>query len=89
MSVTKAYIDAIAGGTVWHATLPINPVVGDCYWDRTINGSCMFDGVKWIPLSGPISEQKSLIPTNSQLEKHPSLKQSWEEYLVIRKLLGI
>jgi hypothetical protein len=28
-------------------------------------------------------------PTDEQLEKHPALKEAWEEFLVIKRLLGV
>jgi hypothetical protein len=28
-------------------------------------------------------------PTRNEMEKHESLKSAWEEYLVVRKLIGL
>jgi len=36
-----------------------------------------------------VDAPRELLPTPEQLEEHPALKQAWEEYMVIRKLLGL
>jgi len=36
-----------------------------------------------------VNTPRALVPTPEQLEEHPALKQAWEEYMVIRKLLGL
>ncbi len=36
-----------------------------------------------------VSPPPVLIPTDKELEEHPTLKQAWDEYMVIRKLLGL
>jgi len=74
------------------STNPTSPKIGDCRYD-TING-CMriYNGRTWITDAttfAPIIEEHTLIPTTAELEKHPTLEAAWNEYLVIRKLLGI
>ena len=75
----------------WCAAKPVNPVTGDCYLDNASYAGYMFDGTHWIQFSGmgPTLPIKSREPTEEQLEKHPTLKQALDEYLVIRKLLGL
>ena len=70
---------------------PANPVVGECYIDLSTGVSYTWTGFDWAKIidSKLIPLEATLSPTDEQLEKHPSLKQAWDEYLVIRKLLGI
>ncbi len=70
---------------------PTSPVVGDSYFDRVTQTQKVYTGSNWVELSGLQSVVKieNLIPTKEDLEKHPSIKQAWDEYLVIRKLLGL
>ena len=50
----------------------------------------MWQGPTWMPLMvNPMPVPPFIPPTEEQLEKHPALKQSWEEFLVVRRLLGI
>lgn len=70
---------------------PTDPVMGDYYVDRMTYDGYIFDGTNWVQISGsgPAPAPKSNEPTEEQLEKHPSLKQAWDEYMVIRRLLGL
>jgi hypothetical protein len=73
----------------WHSTPPPNPTVGDCFVGANDVGM-IWDGNAWIAFSGiPIPVPTFIPPTDEQLEKYPALKKSWEEFLVIKKLLGI
>ena len=54
----------------------------------------MWDGLNWAeitnsnlthPLTNPLDV---FVPTAEQLEKYPALKKAWEDYLIIRKLIG-
>lgn len=77
-------------GINWLSGPSQNPIAGDCYLDQTTNSGYIWQGSSWVKFSGtpgwvpPVS-----VPTTEQLEKHPSLKQAWEEFLVIKRLLGV
>lgn len=73
---------------------PANPCVGDVYMDPNTFYGYIWDGYKWQTFSSNSSVdyyQKNIVPppTEEQLEKYPALKQAWEEYVVIIKLLGL
>jgi hypothetical protein len=71
-------------GLTWHQSKTLNPIQGDAYYDTNSDDGFVWDGTTWVQFScGP-----SLIPTEAQLEKYPTLKQAWEEYLIIKKLIG-
>jgi hypothetical protein len=74
---------------VWHGDKPSSPVEGSCYFDTSSDMGYVYISGKWVIFSSDNAPPKSLIPTDAQLEKHPALKESWEEYLVIKKLLGL
>ena len=57
----------------------VNPVSGEM---------STWDGSKWLLIRGR-QDPVRLIPSPDELNENPSLKQAWEEYLVIRKLLGL
>ena len=77
-------------GVSWHSSKTLNPSIGDSYFDTTDNVAYIWEGSAWCVMSGMGEpEPKIYAPTNEQLEKHPALKQAWDEYMVIRKLLGI
>lgn len=78
-------------GITWLSEKSINPAIGDSYFDTTSNIGYLWDGARWAELSSEFSipDAKFYAPTAEQLEKHPALKQAWDEYMVIRKLLGI
>jgi hypothetical protein len=89
MSVTKSYVDPTTG-IYWHLDMPVNPQVGSAYTDPITGIGYVWEGTKWCQFSiSPPHVQSSPIPTDAQLEKHPTLKQAWEEYMVIRKLIGL
>lgn len=91
MAVTKGYVDAMVTGISWHSSQPTMPVTGDCYNDINSQLGYIFDGNTWMIYSSN-HEPPSLhdhVPTKEQLEKHPALKQAWEEFLVIKRLLGV
>jgi len=70
---------------------PAKPLIGDCYIDNATYEGYMFDGTNWIQYAGagPSFPSTSYVPTEEPLKKHPALKQAWDEYLVIWKLLGL
>lgn len=50
----------------------------------------LYDGKNWVEISTHTSYDTTIkAPTRQELEKYPSLKNAWEEYLVTRKLLGL
>jgi len=74
---------------------PSNPIVGDRYMDCATYISYIWDGHVWNRYNpdykavDPIDEHEFIPPTPAQLNKHPALKEVWEEFLIIKKLLGI
>ena len=64
--------------------------MGDCYVDNGTSVCYVFDGTAWMQLAAPSESREVFVPpTAEQLNKHPTLKQAWEEFIVIKKLLGI
>lgn len=88
VTVTKQYIDAMVSGMNLLSSKPSNPVQGDAYFDQVNMQTLVYSGNRWIPIAGS-KREVSLVPTHAELEAHPSLKASWEEYIVVRKLLGL
>lgn len=87
---SRNYINSICSGVHWHLSMPTNPLIGDCYTDSKTYKSFIWDGNAWVLFSTEASVRRvSLEPNQEELDNHPSLKQAWEEYLVIRKLLGL
>jgi hypothetical protein len=78
-------------GINWQPNRTAYPNVGDAYYDVNIGGAMIWDGATWIQISkdSTISQGKSLVPSEENLEKYPALKQAWEEYLVVKRLLGV
>jgi hypothetical protein len=73
----------------WHSTPPANPTAGDCFVGANSEGM-IWDGKTWVPFSGiPVPIPPFIPPTEEQLEKYPPLKEAWEEFLIIKKLLGV
>jgi hypothetical protein len=85
-------MDAMMTGINWVGTTkPAYPISGDAYLDSTGAGF-VWTGVVWTQISTNTSmdpPKKRLEPTLEELEKHPSLKAAWDEYMVLRKLIGI
>ena len=80
----------VTSSIVWHTTKPTNPMVGDCVMDSITGKDWIWTGLSWIEFTGsslanPID---LLVPTPEQLEKYPALKEAWEEYVIVRKLIG-
>ena len=59
--------------------------------DHQTGYAFMWDGSTWVMFasSGPEPEIMFTAPTKEQLEKYPALKKSWEEFLIIKRLLGV
>ncbi|HEY6435439.1 MAG TPA: hypothetical protein VIY47_02535 [Ignavibacteriaceae bacterium] len=67
-----------------------NPVIGEVYYDQYDNTPRIWDGKGWQMFSWAGSNDTvTLLPTDEQLKKYPTLKRAWEEYLIIRKLIGV
>ncbi len=76
--------------TTWHGAKPVNPNIGDVYIDPHTFYANMWTGVHWASFSGEQAQQPTFIPpTDEQLDKFPALKAAWEEFLVIKKVLGV
>jgi len=74
----------------WHTIQPTHPTPGDCYIDTGSGNGMIWDGFNWVQFSGFASPHPPFTPpTQEQLEKYPALKKSWEEFLVIKKILGV
>lgn len=84
---TKMYVDSKMYITM-HSSPPPAPMTGDVYFDQVSGHGYIWVGDKWVTYSST-EKQRPVIPSDEELEKHPSLKQAWEEYIVIRKLLGL
>jgi hypothetical protein len=84
------YTDDVMTGICWHASRPPAPDTGDCYFDSATNQGYIWQGMAWIAFSGdPLPAPPFMPPTEEQMKKHPSLKKAWEEFMVIKKLLGV
>jgi hypothetical protein len=68
---------------------PATPVIGDTYFCSNTRTSKIWMGSSWEVISAEATLQPSLLPSNEELSEHISLKQAWEEYCVIRRLLGL
>jgi hypothetical protein len=62
--------------------------IGELNVDRFTGQMSVWTGFKWALIGGQQTPVR-LIPTPDELDAYPALKHAWEEYLVIRKLLGI
>lgn len=89
MAVT--FNGTIQNGIRWSISQPSCPLIGDCYTDLMTGKSMVWTGTSWAEITDGrmIPSDALMTPTEEQLEKHPSLKEAWDEYIVIRKLLGI
>jgi hypothetical protein len=63
---------------------PANPVLGQLYTDPRTGKVYAWNNSKWVTDIRTTRE-----PTPDQLDTYPSLKHAWDEYLVVRKLLGL
>ncbi len=89
--VTKAMMDAMVTGINWVGTSkPAYPNLGDAYLENDGSGF-VWTGAGWIQVSANsvMQSPKRLEPTLAELEKHPALAAAWDEYMVLRKLIGI
>lgn len=74
----------------WNSSKPANPVYGDVYTDSSTFYSYVWLGQNWTIFSANEKpEEVFTVPTEEQLNKHPALKNAWEEFLVIKRLLGV
>lgn len=91
MVITKSQLDAAVTGINWVGSKPTTPLVGDAYYDARMERAYVFDGFSWsaITADSTRSAQEAMIPTQEKLDKHPALKQAWEEYVAIKRLLGL
>jgi len=89
--ISKKYIDEMIVGTTLHKSKPKSPATGDFYIDPSTNNGYIFDGSSWelVSCSASYEATNRLVPTTGELDKHPTLKEAWEQYMIVRKLLGI
>lgn len=71
----------------WLSDPPANPQIGDCVVNHTTSQGFIWTGNEWALYTYILP--RDLAPTPEQLKKYPSLRQAWEEYLVVKRLLGI
>lgn len=71
------------------ASYPANPLYGDRYIDTRSGDAYIWTGSMWAMVGRLEGVKKSLEPTKEQLDTYPSLKHAWDEYLLVRKLLGL
>jgi hypothetical protein len=71
-------------------TIPANPSLGDAFIDQT-GHTCIWMGSSWqvFNMKDTDNIEEFSPPTKEHLEKHPALKEAWEEFLVIKKLVGV
>jgi hypothetical protein len=76
---------------IWNSSRPATPREGDVYFDDNTGCSYIYVNSRWIILgtSTVVPLPSFCAPTPEQLEKHPSLKEAWDEFMVIKKLLGV
>lgn len=77
-----------------YSSPPPFPKIGDTYIDPCTYYSYVFDGASWVTVTYPQGHcfddiQVSNEPTKAELLEHPTLKSTWEEYMIVRKLLGL
>ena len=73
----------------YHNTKPAYPVQGDVYFDTITENSYVFANGKWALMASSPLPKKSMEPTEDELKKYPALKTVWEDYLVVRNLVGL
>lgn len=66
-------------------TYPSNPNIGQTYVDNRTGKIYTWAGINW----HETGRTPDVIPRDAQLEMYPALKNAWEEYLMVRKLLGL
>ena len=64
------------------------PKPGELYLDPGTLRTYIFTGIKWEIMAG-IPATEYLAPTDAELATNVSLKNAWDEYLIVRKLLGL
>lgn len=64
---------------------PGNPAIGQQFTDTRTGEIYTYSGINW----HRTAFLPSVIPRDDELKKYPSLKNAWEEYLMVRKLLGL
>lgn len=64
------------------------PTPGELYLDPETLRTYIFTGIKWEIMAG-IPATEYLAPTAAELATNVSLKNAWDEYLIVRKLLGL
>lgn len=73
----------------YYSVKPVNPLTGDIYYDTVNKQNYIWSGLAWELTGISAEDYRALAPTQKELIIHPTLKTAWEEYLVIRKLLGL
>jgi hypothetical protein len=65
--------------------------VGELYIDKSSGKVWSWTGTSWSTMQNHNGSMpvKNYSPTEPELNKHATLKSAWEDYLIIRKLLGL
>jgi hypothetical protein len=70
-------------------TMIPEPWVGQIPYNEITNSFHTWDGLQWVAVDISAREKVFESPTESELEQHPTLKQAWEEFLIVKKLIGV
>lgn len=73
---------------IFRGSKPVNPRPGDTYIDYNTYCVHVWTGTEWVS-NGSVEEVPFTPPTKAQLEKHPALKAAWDEFMIVKRLLGI
>jgi hypothetical protein len=90
--VTNQVLVSTAYGSSWQYSVPLNPCIGDTCLDMTSGILYIWLGDKWSQIGhseSSITPKDLAPPTREQLKDHESLRIAWEQYLIIKKLLGV
>ena len=69
--------------------LPTYPSAGDIVFVDDIRCTYVWTGHSWTLIHGSVPPPVHRAPTQEELDEYPSLAHAWEEYLVVKKLLGL
>ena len=74
----------------WYSTIPLNPTIGDCVMDSLSGKDYTWSGIHWMEIPDLISTSplEMMVPTQEQLDTYPALKEAWEQYVIVKKLIG-
>jgi len=69
------------------------PIVGTMHFDANTFSYRVYDGCRWHTIAQESAVERLNYnfckPTQKQLEDYPALKDAWEHFLSIKKLVGL